>query len=211
METSIATALEVLIQAVEIERIEPQLGGRWHSFVFTPLREDVQELLSARGVAVGLERHDKTRGEGRSLAVFAVAAGALQTVLLPPLISHDLDGIPRRWVIGIGHGCRCRRRRGARGRGRGSRTRPGARGHGIEQRERRVPEMSGESGSAHGAPASLGSRGYDGREQHVTVLEALIPAHPLTRDEGERTREVRSRVHAGVELTPLAARIDGCR
>ena len=105
MKTAIATAFEVLIQSIEIDRIEPYLGGRRHSFVFPPLSEDSEELLAARDVAIWPEGQDDTRGKGRPLAVFAVAAGALQTVLLPPLIGRGIDGIPRRPVIWVGdHG-----------------------------------------------------------------------------------------------------------
>src|SRR5512144_325753 len=118
VQPAVAPALEILIQTFEVGRVESHLGGRGHALVRAPMSEDVEELLPCRSVALRSECEEETRAERGTLSVLAVAAGALQAVLLPAAVGREVHRIAGWGVIGIGRGdARCRRRGGGRRRG----------------------------------------------------------------------------------------------
>src|SRR6476661_2310902 len=104
VEPAVAPAFEVVIQSVEVDRVEPHLLGRRHALVMAAVHQDVEEFLPSRHVAVRLEGVEQAGPERTPLTILAMAPGALQAVLLPRLVEPDLDGVARRRVVRIGKG-----------------------------------------------------------------------------------------------------------
>lgn len=155
MQATIATAFEILIQALEVHGIEPHLGGRGHPLILTPIDEDAQKVVSGRDMAVWPEREDEAGGEGRPLSIVAVASGALQHQLLPTPIDCDLNGVACWRVIGVSsNDGRHRRRCWAGEFRRGSRSGLGACHQNLQQGEWGIEQAPETVGVAHSGPRS---------------------------------------------------------
>src|SRR6185437_2046995 len=102
-----------------------------------------EQLLGVDG-AVGLERHDQVRRDGGAQRVLAVAAGAVQVELFPPVVGRLVHRVLGGLVVGVaqglvgllggsaGGGVLLRRRgRGSGGRGRRRLGRRGLPGCGL--------------------------------------------------------------------------------
>ena len=96
-----APALHVRVDLVDLRRIHAERAPRRHALRRAPRADRLDEQLLGIDRTVRLQGHDEVGRDGRPQHVLAVTPGAVQVVLLPPVVGRLIDGVPRRLMVRV--------------------------------------------------------------------------------------------------------------
>lgn len=102
METPLTAALEVGIHGMEVLGLESQHGSGRHAPIQPPGCHDCGEGIFGRNRTLTPQRQDQIGAERSPAGILTVAAVAICSVALPPLVGDGIEGIARRRMVSRG-------------------------------------------------------------------------------------------------------------